>query len=54
MRITIVRDKITQNELLDLAQEFCVNLIKGAIDIEKEIAAFGGEYHMDARIIKEK
>ncbi len=48
MEIKIVTNTITVSELRDLAKTFYVSMIKGVVDIKKEIAAFGGEYHIDA------
>ncbi len=48
MDIRIVKDTISVDELKKVAREFYRSMIKGAVDIEKEIAAFGGEYHIDA------
>lgn len=36
------------NELRNLANVFYVSMIKGVVDINKEVIAFGGEYHIDA------
>lgn len=35
-------------ELREIAKEFYGEMIKGVVDIEREILAMGGEYHMDA------
>ena len=51
MNIKIVEDPIPLEELRELASEFYVSMIKGVVDIEKEVVAFGGEYHMDANRI---
>ena len=49
MNIKIIRDKkVTKKELEDLAKEFYVEMVKGVADIEKDIIALGGEWHMDA------
>lgn len=49
MNIRLVAEgTITVAELKKIAQEFYGTMIKGAVDIEKNIVAFGGEYHMDA------
>jgi hypothetical protein len=50
MRIEIVRDQISLDQLREIAKEFYGFMIKGVVDIEEEIAAFGGEYHMDANL----
>lgn len=48
MDIRIVEDTISVAQLQDIAKEFYAPMIKGAVDVEKELVAFGGEYHMDA------
>lgn len=48
MDIRIIRDKITKQELSELAKEFYVEMVKGVADIERDIIALGGEWHMDA------
>ena|SRR3989344_4385835 len=48
MNIKIIDKKISEAELLKVAEEFYVSMIKGVVDIEREILALGGEYHMDA------
>ena len=48
MNIKIVTDTITIDELKDIAKEFYVEIIKGVVDVETGIMAFGGEYHSDA------
>jgi len=51
MNIKIVENTITMDEVRELAQEFYRTMIKGVIDVEREIIALGGEYHMDANTI---
>lgn len=51
MDIRIIKDKITKLELEELAKEFYVEMVKGVADIEKDIIALGGEWHMDANQI---
>src|SRR4051812_542098 len=48
MNIKIVKEKISKQELEELAQEFYIDMVKGVVDIEKGIIALGGEWHMDA------
>ncbi|OGG75358.1 hypothetical protein A3A41_04445 [Candidatus Kaiserbacteria bacterium RIFCSPLOWO2_01_FULL_54_22] len=48
MDIRVVEDTITFKELQKVAEEFYRSMVKGAIDIKREIVAFGGEYHIDA------
>lgn len=51
MNIKIVADTITREEMSEIAKEFYGNMIKGVVDVENEIIALGGEYHMDANMI---
>ena len=46
--IRIIKDKDSKEELIELAKEFYVTMIKGVVDLEKEVVAFGGEYHIDS------
>ncbi|MEK7601293.1 MAG: DUF5674 family protein [Patescibacteria group bacterium] len=48
MDIRIIETTISLNGLRDVAEEFYGDMVKGAVDIGKGIAAFGGEYHIDA------
>ncbi len=48
MNIVVVEKSVPAGELRELAKEFYYPMIKGVVDIEKEIVAFGGEYHIDA------
>ncbi|MFA6536136.1 MAG: DUF5674 family protein [Candidatus Paceibacterota bacterium] len=50
MKIVVVKDSIGIREVKELAKEFYVSMIKGVVDVENEILALGGEYHMDANI----
>lgn len=51
MEIQIVRDFIPLSELQSVAMHWYGNMVKGVVDIEREILALGGEYHMDANVI---
>ena len=51
MNIKIIDKKITESELREIAKEFYINMIKGVVDVEREIIAVGGEYHMDANML---
>ncbi|MBI3888679.1 hypothetical protein HY311_02715 [Candidatus Nomurabacteria bacterium] len=44
----IINKKTTDSELRKIAEEFYGDMVKGVVDIEREILAMGGEYHMDA------
>jgi hypothetical protein len=48
MNIKLIIKPITKAEALEIAKEFYVDMVKGVVDIEKEIIALGGEYHIDA------
>ena len=48
MDIKIIDKKITEAELREIAKDFYGGMVKGVVDIEREILAMGGEYHMDA------
>jgi hypothetical protein len=48
MEIKIVSEKISLNEVKEMARGQYGNMIKAAIDIEKKIMALGGELHSDA------
>jgi len=48
MEIRVIKKKITKQELEDFAQKNYGDMIKAAVDIEKEIIALGGEFHSDA------
>ncbi|MBI4155786.1 MAG: hypothetical protein HY507_00965 [Candidatus Zambryskibacteria bacterium] len=51
MNIVIISDTITIDELKKIAKEFYVTMIKGVVDIKKEVIAFGGQYHIDANAV---
>ena len=55
MIIRIIREPISIDEVEAIAQEFYRTMVKGVVDIEKEIIALGGEYHIDAnnRLVEE-
>ncbi|HLF18772.1 MAG TPA: DUF5674 family protein [Candidatus Omnitrophota bacterium] len=48
MGIRIISQPIPQEELKDLAKEYYEDLIKGVVDIRREVVALGGEMHADA------
>lgn len=50
MVIRIIKDKISQSELQEIANERFGDLIKAAIDVEREIIAVGAELHADAQV----
>ena len=51
MNIRIIERSISQKELKDLAKEYYGDLIKGVVDIKRELVALGGEMHADAEEI---
>ncbi len=48
MNVKILDKRISEKELREIAKEFYGDMVKGVVDIENEILAMGGEYHMDA------
>ena len=50
MNIVIVEDKISINELKEIAKEFYTSMIKGVVDIETGDVAFGGKFHVDSNM----
>ena len=51
MIVKVIDQKITESELREIAKDFYVDMIKGVVDIEREILAMGGEYHIDANMV---
>ncbi|HLD63351.1 MAG TPA: DUF5674 family protein [Candidatus Peribacteraceae bacterium] len=45
--IVVITDKITKKEIVDLAKKRFGDMVKGVVDISKEIMALGGELHAD-------
>lgn len=50
MSIQIIKTPITRFELHQIAKERFGDLVKGAVDIKKEILALGGELHIDEEV----
>ena len=46
--IVLVRDRIDTSELRRLTQAFFVDMVKYVVDVERGVAAVGGELHVDA------
>ena len=46
--IVLVREAIDRRQLADLVQRFFTDMVKYVIDVERGIAAVGGELHADA------
>ena len=51
MKIKIVEEAIDLKELIKIGEEGFGDLVKGVVDIEKEIMAIGGELHADEEAI---
>ncbi len=51
MEIKIIKNSISKKELLEIAKDFYIDMIKGVVDIERGILAVGGEYHIDANMV---
>lgn len=53
--IKIIRETIAKSELDTFAKDLFGNMVKGVIDLEREIVALGGELHADeeAMLIEE-
>lgn len=47
MEIRIIKDKISQAEIKDLAQKTFGDMVKVVVDVERNIMAAGGEMHAD-------
>lgn len=47
MDIKVVKDKISREELSQVAREGFGELVKAVVDLEQEIMAVGGELHAD-------
>ena len=51
MEIKIIKDKISQEEIKELARQTFGDMIKVVVDVEKRIMAAGGEMHADCEQI---
>ena len=47
----IIKDPVSRAELKKIAEERFGDLVKGAVDIEKEIVVLGGELHSDEAVL---
>lgn len=47
----IVEDKITIEELKEMAQKMFGSFVKAVVDVEKEIMALDGELHADLEVL---
>lgn len=50
MNILIIEEPMTRSELKKIAERRFGDLVKAAVDIEQEIMAVGGEFHMDEQV----
>lgn len=50
MSIKIIKDKISLEELKELAKNQFGDLVKAVVDVENEIMAIGGELHADEEV----
>ena len=50
MEIKILHEPIEEEEVRALARAWHQTLVKGVADVEREIIALGGEWHMDANV----
>ena len=50
MRIDIIEKPITRAEAKDIAKDLYEDMVKGVVDVEREMLALGGEWHMDANV----
>jgi len=48
MEIRFINKKIAKQELKEIAENNYGDMIKAAVDIEKEVMVLGGEFHSDA------
>jgi hypothetical protein len=51
MSVRIVKEKISKEELKNIAQDEFGDMVKAVVDIKREIMAVGGELHADAEQI---
>ena len=49
--IQIIRQPIDPSQLEPLAAAWFGTMIKGVVDLEREVAALGGDWHMDANVV---
>lgn len=51
MDIVIIKEPITRAELKVIAEKRFGDMVKAAVDIEQEVLAVGGEFHMDEQVM---
>ena len=47
LSMKIIKNKITRKELKEMAEKMFGNLVKGVVDVKKEILVVDGELHAD-------
>jgi len=50
MDIVIIKEPTTRTELKKIAEKRFGDMVKAAVDIEQEIMAVGGQFHMDEQV----
>ena len=48
MEIQIITDVVSKETLQKLAEAWYEDMVKGVVDLERNVVALGGEWHMDA------
>ena len=48
MAIEIIDQSLTREQLLKIAKNYYEDMVKGVVDIRREIVALGGDMHADA------
>lgn len=48
MDIRIITKPISRSVIKEIAKELYIDMVKGVVDVEREIIALGGQWHMDA------
>ena len=51
MKIKVITKPITRAQAHEIGKEFYDDMVKGVVDIHKEIMGVGGEYYMDANTV---
>ncbi len=51
MEIKIIKEAISNEEIVQMASEQFGDMIKAVVDIEQEIMAVGGELHADEEVV---
>ena len=49
--IKIIKEPISRADLKKIAEERFGDLVKAAVDVEQEIMAVGGEFHMEEQVL---